>query len=176
VPSSPADTGKALRRLRGHSGSVLSCGLSADGVRVVSAGLDGTLLLGDAATGKTLRSLQGHSGWVWSCALSADGARVVSAGQDGTVRLWDAATGKALRVHRVCEGSDDYAVWEPAQPDGDGGDPSNPSDAADTGRILFASGDAWRWLGWQCETASGEWIRLPMESFGAVAEAPAAQL
>jgi hypothetical protein len=139
----------------------------------VSAGADGTVRLWDAVTGKVLHSLQGHSGLVRSCEFSADGARVVSAGIDSTVRLWDAATGKALRVHRACGGSDDYAVWEPAQQDGGDSDPSN---APDTGRILFASGDAWRWLGWQCETASGEWIRLPMESFGAVPEAPAAQL
>lgn len=44
--------------LRGHTGTVWSVALSADGRLVVSGGFDGTVKVWDAQTGATLRTVQ----------------------------------------------------------------------------------------------------------------------
>ena len=77
---------------------VYGCAVSPDGARIVSASIDETLKLWDAATGAELRTLSGHTDGVWGCAFSPDGAFVVSASWDNTLKLWDAATGRELRT------------------------------------------------------------------------------
>src|SRR4029077_13044043 len=79
-----------------HDGAVLSAQFSADGQRVVTASLDGTARVWDAATGKALSEPMKHDGYVLSAQFSADGQRVVTASSDKTARVWDAATGKAI--------------------------------------------------------------------------------
>ena len=51
-------TGQRLNVLRGHTGTVWSVALSADGRLVVSGGFDGTVKVWDAQTGATLRTVQ----------------------------------------------------------------------------------------------------------------------
>jgi hypothetical protein len=107
--------------------------------------------LWDTRTGELLRTLQGHEGRVSSCAFSGDGARVVSAGHDGTVRLWDARTGELLRI--TATSPQGHCVWTP-----------------NDNRIIEASGDAWRWMGWLDHDENGMPTRLPLEHFGLVPE------
>jgi WD40 repeat protein len=83
-------------RLTGHTGTVWSVCVSADGERVLTSGDDKTLRLWDAYTGKQLRVFTGHSDHVYGAALSPDGKRVLSSSGDKTVRLWDVSTGKQL--------------------------------------------------------------------------------
>jgi WD40 repeat protein len=87
---------KGTAILKGHTGAVLSCALSPDGKRVVTASADGTARLWDAATGALLSTLEGHTDGVWSCAFSPDGTRIATASEDTTARLWDAETGAPL--------------------------------------------------------------------------------
>ena len=59
-----------------------------DGTRIVTASLDKTARIWDAASGKPIGELTGHQDGVGGAAFSPDGARIVTASQDGTARLW----------------------------------------------------------------------------------------
>ena len=63
---------------------VRSAAFSPDGTRVVTASIDETARVWDAATGKPLGEPMRHEGGVDSAAFSPDGTRVVTAvGRDG---------------------------------------------------------------------------------------------
>ncbi len=89
-------SGRCLRVLKGHTGSVLSVAWGAD--RVISGSDDKTVRLWDVKTGRCLRVLQGHTGWVQSLAWGLDKCRILSGSDDTTVRVWDVKTGRCLRV------------------------------------------------------------------------------
>ncbi|HEU4578268.1 MAG TPA: hypothetical protein VFS67_08440 [Polyangiaceae bacterium] len=64
-----------LRSFEGHTSSVDSVALSADGRRALSGSDDDTLKLWNVETGALVRSFEGHTDSVNSVALSADGRR-----------------------------------------------------------------------------------------------------
>ena len=84
-----AQDAKAEVVLRGHLGSVSMGVFTPDGERAVTASLDETIRIWDAATGKPLQQLKGHTGPVYAVAISADGRTLVTGAQDNTLRLWD---------------------------------------------------------------------------------------
>jgi WD40 repeat protein len=86
--------------LREHSDGVLSAAYSPDGKWIVTASIDQTARVWDAATGEVVRVLRGHSAEVNAAAFSPDGQRIATASRDGTARIWDAATGRELIVLR----------------------------------------------------------------------------
>jgi hypothetical protein len=65
----------------GHTESVWSIAVSADGNQVISASGDQTVRLWDVDTGKCLRTFEGHTNSVTGVAMSADGKRDVLAGR-----------------------------------------------------------------------------------------------
>ena len=75
--------GHCLHVMRGHTGNVLSLAWSADGHRVVSSSVDGTLREWDAYTGKPIRVtdlsvrtdsvVMDNRGWIWA---GDDGGRI----------------------------------------------------------------------------------------------------
>jgi WD40 repeat protein len=89
-----------VRQCDGHTATVTAVALGPDGKHALSASVDGTVRLWDAATGREVRRFAGHDGAVWSAALSPDGAFALSGGRDATVRLWDTATGKEVHTFR----------------------------------------------------------------------------
>jgi len=86
-------------RLRGHTHTVTSLALSADGRRLASASRDGTLRVWDAVTGAPEATLS--RGWwrpaAWVAAVSADGSLAASGSDDFIVRVWEVET-QRLRI------------------------------------------------------------------------------
>jgi WD40 repeat protein len=101
----PSTAGLAEPRLvlKGHKGWIQSLALSPDGATLVSAGLDGEILLWkpaewDRVTGKGRTALARDQG-ISQVAISPDGRTLATSHTDGVIRLRDPATGKELRSH-----------------------------------------------------------------------------
>ena len=90
-------TGEVLYTLEGHSDSVTSVAISADGKIAVSGSRDESLILWSLERFEIVRRLEGNTDWVWSVAISPDGSRILSTARDGAVIVWDAATGEIVR-------------------------------------------------------------------------------
>jgi hypothetical protein len=84
-----AHSGKPVRSLRGHRGSIGTVVFSPDGKTLLSGSADKTLCLWEVATGKLLHELVGHQGSVLSATFSSDGKRIASASADTTILIWD---------------------------------------------------------------------------------------
>jgi WD40 repeat protein len=104
-PDSPLE-----RTLQGHEFGVNAVAVTADGLRAISAGRDGTVRVWDLRIGTPERTLEGHTGEVLAVAVTADGHRAISAGADGTVRVWDLRTGQLLAAFQGEAGVGSCAV------------------------------------------------------------------
>jgi WD40 repeat protein len=91
------DTGREVRRLEGHSGTVYAVALSADGKRLLSGSLDGTARLWDMDTGNETALFDSRSGPIYAVAFAADGT-ILTGGYDRTIRDWPAGGGDAVAL------------------------------------------------------------------------------
>ena len=104
-------TGRILRTLTGHSGSIYALSLSPDGRTLVSGSRDKTLRVWNFNTVGNYNSisptsrvisdalmytLTGHADSINTIAISPDGQLLVSGSEDNTIKLWDLQTGECL--------------------------------------------------------------------------------
>ena len=92
------ESGKELRTLSGHQGTVRAVAVTPDGQRAVSASFDDTLKVWDLESGKELQTLFGRGGSVEAVAVTPDGQRAVSGSDDNTLKVWDLESGKELQT------------------------------------------------------------------------------
>ncbi len=97
--------GQQVQRLKGHSRPVTSVVFLPDGKIIVSAGLDNSLRVWDAATGELVRTLDNHIAAVRAVAVRPgrddDLPMIASAGADRTIRFWQPTIGRLMRFARV---------------------------------------------------------------------------
>jgi WD40 repeat protein/serine/threonine protein kinase len=102
-------TGRELLGLRGHTAMCGCVAFSPDGLRLASAGSDGTVPIRDATPlrggeRQESASFEEHRDEVWSVALNPVGPEIVSAGWSMPALVWDAETRRVrarFRGHRV---------------------------------------------------------------------------
>ena len=188
-----AETGEECLSLCGHTKGVYACGWSPDGRSLLSRSYDGKLKIWDAITGRQRLSLDWEPESDLGCAWSPDSRSLVCGTSGGVLQLWDVSSGERLAeivAHEeailacawspdgsfLISGSDDHTLklWDAAS-----GEclwtghhlPEHQSATIDgkRTRILHATPEAWRWLGWEERDAKGRFIqRLPAEAFGPI--------
>jgi WD40 repeat protein/serine/threonine protein kinase/tetratricopeptide (TPR) repeat protein len=87
-----------LKAVLSHSTPVVAAAFSPDSRTVISASMDGTAQLWDAASGKSIGSPFHHEGDAPEVAFSPDGKSVLTFSDGRTAQLWDPTTGKPLRL------------------------------------------------------------------------------
>jgi WD40 repeat protein len=143
-----AASGECLLTLSGHEGSVTACAWSPDGQRLLSGSGDTFLKVWDTASGECLLTLSGHSHCVTACAWSPDGQRLLSSSEDNSLKVWQVASGQCAWSGKLLPEGETTSIEA-------------------HGRILHASAEAWRWLGWRwTDPATGRLRILPAEAFG----------
>lgn len=84
-------SGKFLKRLQGHCGTIMSLSFSPDGKFLLSGSRDHTLKLWDVREGREFDTLRQHIASVNGVAYSPDGTMFASGSSDETVKVWNAS-------------------------------------------------------------------------------------
>ncbi|XP_076678965.1 WD repeat, SAM and U-box domain-containing protein 1 isoform X2 [Andrena cerasifolii] len=77
------------RIMEKHSSALTCVRFSANGLYVVSSGLDKTTVIWETSTGKVMAIMSGHNRYVACCAFSRDGNLIATGSNDKSVIVWD---------------------------------------------------------------------------------------
>jgi WD40 repeat protein len=125
-------SGRVQRSFQGHRSWATGAAVSADGLTLLTGGMDHSLRLWDVTTGSERATLSTTEALPRYLALSADGSLAASVGDGATIRLWDVTARRELvRLVAFTDG------WVASTPDGHYR--ASPEGEA---RLLVRSGDA----------------------------------
>jgi WD40 repeat protein len=134
--------------LDGHTDGVITCTVTPDGRRVISASNDGTLKVWDLEARRVIATLDGHTDGVLACAITPDGRHAISTSADRTLKVWDL---DARRVVTTFNGHLDWVRTCAVTPDGRcvisaSDDCTLKVWSLDTGRIVATLADHEHWV------------------------------
>ncbi|MFP6615967.1 MAG: protein kinase, partial [Candidatus Hydrogenedentota bacterium] len=89
---------------------VSAVGVSVDGWRILTGGVDGKIVSFERASQEATTTFVGHEGGIRSLAFSNDETFIASASVDGTVRLWAPVKGNCIHVLSGHQGAVQRAV------------------------------------------------------------------
>ena len=93
-------TGKVLKAMSPHGGnSSIHIKFSANGLYIISSGLDRKLKLLELDSGEEVRTFTGNTDLVTSINLHPKEDKIITAGRDNTIRVWDFYSG--LQVLKI---------------------------------------------------------------------------
>jgi WD40 repeat protein len=87
------ESGDVLREIDNVS-RIWAFGVSQDGRKLLTGGLDKVIRIWDAETGETLLSMEAQPDYILRAAFSPDGQEVITVGHDHSLRTFETATGK----------------------------------------------------------------------------------
>ena len=94
-----AETGQAIRPLKGHKDLVYTLAYSKDDAYLASGGKDEVIIVWNVERGHEMFRMRGHSGAVHALAYSYSGEYIASGGQDSTVRIWKISNDSGRQQH-----------------------------------------------------------------------------
>jgi WD40 repeat protein len=94
-----AETGQAIRQLKGHTDLVYTLSYSKDDRYLASGGKDEIIKVWQVDRGYEMFEMKGHVGGVYALAYSHSGQYIASGGEDGAVRIWEVSEDGALMRH-----------------------------------------------------------------------------
>ena len=109
------ESGREIRKFKGHRGAITSVSISPDGRYVLTGSWDTTARLWEMKSGLEIRRFEGHTCWVSSVSFSPDGRYALTGSGDKTARLWDTEKGMEIRKF---DGHLDYVTSVSFFPDG----------------------------------------------------------
>lgn len=74
--------------MRGHTGSIMTICVSADGKALASGGEDKKLKIWGLESGEELGTMSGHANSIKAIRFSRDSKQIASAGDDKSIRIW----------------------------------------------------------------------------------------
>lgn len=129
-------TGEILKRLIGHTLTVVDLSFQPEGKFLASSSFDTSIKIWDLDTEDCVNTLTGHTQLVSSVNFNSLGNQVVSSGLDKSIKIWDVDSGRCLQTiqkhtktvidvlfspndQQIISGSQDLSVriWDEVNPD-----------------------------------------------------------
>jgi|GEM_PF-1479490 len=82
-------SGKAVRFLEGHGGTIFSLALSSNGKQLIAGSTDHRLYVWDFESANLVQTLKGHTDRIDLVAILPDGNQAISGSYDKSLRLWN---------------------------------------------------------------------------------------